>query len=435
MINIAITERLMNMTHKKYLALVIAGVLTSTAHAESFRDALQGGKFSGDINNVYASGTKTDAVLASGPLNNSNVGSSALSIAYKTSSYEGLTFGIAFQHGMDWRIHDDASGLTAEDDSRNSISSTNLQNLYVNYSFDPSVTETSLRLGRQDIISPLIMRSSMFPMKDAFDALVITNKDLSNTTLKMMYIENWVKRYGSDASPSPVQQDAEFDGSVYSIYLNNNSVEGLNIEGQWMSNNSKNTFAGDPPTNIITSGPYDTSFLALTYKVPNTDIVLGAKNLTASYDNSANTDYFGVKAGTKLAGVGVTLAYTSVSDDNNLPGTLGHVPLFRAYANTQTDAEFIAGVAATSVTLDYNFGVKGLKSSLVFASWDQSEEGMANSGGIHLDGASEVGLDIKYRFEGISGLSTRIQLSQMDYNLSDGDSDLTYLRMHLKYQF
>lgn len=423
------------MEHKKYLALIVAGVLASSANAESFRDALQGGTFSGDINNVLAIGSETDAIATAGPLNNSKVGSSAISIAYKTSNYKGLSFGIAFQHGKDWKIHDGGIGLAAEDDSRNSISASNLQNLYVNYSFDPNVTDTSMRLGRQDIISPLIMRSSMYPMKDAFDALVITNKDLSNTTLKVMYINSWVKRYGDDASASPVQQDTYFDGSVYSLYVNNNSIEGLNIEGQWMSNNSKKTFAGDPPTNIITTGPYDTSFLALTYEVPDTNIVLGAKSLTAIYDDSANSDYWGIKAGTKLAGVGVTLAYTSVNDDNNLPGTLGHVPLFRAYTTTQTDAEFMAGVDATSLTFDYNFGIKGLKTSLVYASWDQSEEGMANSGGIHLDGASELALDVKYKFESIAGLSSRIQLSQMDYNVSDADSSMTYIRMQLKYQF
>ncbi|MEH6473533.1 MAG: hypothetical protein V7752_20075 [Halopseudomonas sp.] len=424
----------MSVTHKKYLALIIAGALSSAAHAESFRDALQGGKFSGDINNVYASGSKTDAIGAAGPNNNSNVGSSALSIAYKTSSYKGLTFGINFQQGKDWRIHDDSVGLAGEDDSRNSISSTNLQNLYMDYSFDPSITKTGVRIGRQDIISPLIMRSSMFPMKDAFDALVITNKDLADTTLKVMYIQNWIKRYGHSASASPVQQDAEFDGSLYSIYLNNNSIQGLNIEGQWMSNNSEHTKVGDPPTNVVPSGPYDTSFLALTYKVPDTNIVLGAKNLTANYDNSANSDYWGLKAGTKFAGVGVTLAHTSVDDANNLPGTLGHVPLFRGYHKTITTAEFKAGVDTTSLSFNYNFDIKGLKSYLTYASWSQSDKGIAISKA-DLDGTSELALDISYRFQNIAGLSTRIQLSQIDYDLDDGDSDFTYLRMHLKYQF
>lgn len=423
------------MKHKTYLVLAVSGALASTAHAESFRDALQGGSFSGDINNVLAIGSETDAVSTAGPINNSKVGSSALSIAYKTASYKGFTLGIALQHGKDWRIHDDSTGLTGEDDARNSISSTNLQNLYMNYTFEPSATKTSIRLGRQDIISPLVMRSSMFPMKDAFDALVITNKDLSQTTLKVMYIDSWIKRYGSSATSSPVQQDARFDGSVYSLYLNNNSIKGLNIEGQWLSNNSKKTNVGDAPTNIITKGPYDTSFLALTYKVPNTDVILGVKNLTANYDSSANSDSWGVKAGSKFSGVGVTVAYTSVNDANNLPGTLGQVPIFRAYASTETSAEMIAGVDATSLTLDYNFDIKGLKSSLVFASWAQSDEGYVNSGGKHFDGAAELKLDLKYKFASIAGLSSRIQLSQMDYNLDEGDSDLTYVRMDLKYQF
>lgn len=425
----------MNRTQKKYLALVISGILTTTANAESFRDALQGGKLSGDINNVLVLATETDAGSAAGPLNNANVGSSAITMKYNTLDYNGLSFGITYQYGKDWGIHDEGTGLNAEDDARNSINSTNLQNLFVDYRFDPSITNTSFRLGRQDIISPLIMRASLFPMKDAFDALVITNKDLSDTTIKMMYIHSWIKRYGSDAAATPVQQDANFDGSVYSVYFNNNTLKDLNVEGQFMSNNSENTNVGDPPTNVVTSGPYDSTFLAATYKIPNTKIILGAKGLTANFDNSPNSSSWGIKASSNFSGVGITLAYTSVDEANSLPGSLGHVPAFRAYAKTLTDAEFIAGVNAASLAFDYNFGISGLKSSLVYANWSQSEAGIVNSGNINLDGASELALDIKYKFKNVDGLSTRVQLSQMDYNVTDGESDMSLLVMSLKYQF
>ncbi len=95
--------------------------------------------------------------------------------------------------------------------------------------------------------------------------------------------------------------------------------------------------------------------------------------------------------------------------------------------------EIIAGVDETSISLNYETGIAGLKTSLVYASWKQSAEGTANSR-FNLDDASELALDVKYKFQQVEGLSGRIQLSQMNYDIA-GDSDLTFLRAHLKYAF
>lgn len=408
--------------------------VNAQADEMAFHEALLGGKFSGDVNTVLQFGSKSDAGASAGPLSDTKTANSALSLNYETASFHGLKLGAALQLGYDWELGNGQPWQAGgEDDERNSVQSINLQNAYLDYRFDPELTQSSIRIGRQDIISPLVMSSSMYPMKDAFDAVVITNKGLSDTVLKLMYIENWIKRYGDNGSAPLLEKDARFDGSVYSIYLNNSSITGLNIEGQYLVNNSHSTLIGDPPTNFVTSGPYDTTFVAVDYKVPQSSVTLGATYVNADYDSDEDTNLWGAKLATKLGRLGLTFAYTSTDDSNSLPGTLGHVPWFKAYAFTELSPEIIAGIDETSVTLNYETGIAGLRTSLVYASWDQSAAGIANSG-FDLDGGSEIALDIKYQFQKVKGLSTRLQLSQMDYDIA-GDEDLTFMRMHLKYAF
>ncbi len=196
------------------LTLAVSMFMGVIAQADevSFNEALLGGKFSGDINTVIQFGSESDAGISAGPMSDTKTANTALSLNYETANFNGFKFGVAVQAGYDWKL-DDGQPWQAqgEDDERNSIQSINLQNAYIDYAFDPEATKSMIRIGRQDIISPLVMRSSMYPMKDAFDAVVITNKDISGTTLKLMYIENWRKRYGENSSTSILEKDARFD--------------------------------------------------------------------------------------------------------------------------------------------------------------------------------------------------------------------------------
>lgn len=415
---------------KTYLAVAIASICSTNLYAASFTDSLKNGTFTGEIRNVLALSSEVDGGSAAiaGVGNNSHVGSTALAVKYETAPFSGLKFGVAFQHGQDWNIHEED---TTEDDSRVSITSTNVQQAYIDYSFDKDTTATSLRLGRQLIVSPLLMNSGAFPLRDSFDAVVLTNKDLPDTTLKLMYVDKWNMRYGDDSNGSVTQTDKDFENNLISLYLNNNSIGGLNIEGQWLINDN-DTAAGDPPTNVNVGDSYQTGFLGLTYKIPDTSWVIGTKVLTADYDSKPDTGYWGVKAQTKLGDYTVKLAYTDVDDTANFPGTLGHVPMFRAYHQTITN-EYFAGQKTTSLEVKSGLGITGLSTGLTYAMWSQNSTGMTNSGK-NLDGGSELALDMRYKSQTIKGLATRIQLSQMDYDQS-GEDDQTYLRATLNYSF
>ncbi|MBR9883796.1 MAG: outer membrane porin, OprD family [Oceanospirillales bacterium] len=425
---------------KKFEKLILTSAvliaMNGVAQADSFRDALTNGKFSGELRNVYAQGSYSNAKGEAGALNNANVFGSALALNYETGSFSGFKAVVGFQTGHDWDIHDEGSGLTVaggEDDHRVSVQSTDLYRAYLEYTFDPSVTATKVSIGRQKIVSPLLMTSGVFPMQDAFDAVVIENRDLPDTTLRMIYVDQWVMRYGDDSNGSLTQTDKQYNDGLYSLYLSNNGIDNLNIEAQWLSNGNDDP-VGDAPTAVISADPYDTGFLGLTYKIPDSNWVLGAKALTADYDTLPDTGYWGVKAQTKIGGVDVQLAYTSVEDDANFPGTLGHVPMFRSYTSGLID-EIFAGLDTTSLSLGYGFGVPGLKAKLVYSGWKQSDTGIANSGK-DFDGGYEAGVDVSYQFQSIEGLGARVQTSYMDFDRDAIDNDdLFHTRVTLNYSF
>lgn len=418
---------------KRTSTLIFFSSLCSAVSADTIQSYLEAGTFSGEIRNMYVLGSHADTLKEAGAYNNAKVGMSAISVLYETPEKLGFKFGFGFQSGYDWGIHDESTGLTpqgGEDDPRVSLSTTEINKAYIDYTFTPELTNTNLRIGRQEIITPLVMNSPAFPLRDSFDALVVTNKDLANTTLKLMYIDSWIMRYGDEALPSIYQQNKYFDDDVYSVYLRNNSIPGLDVEAQWFVFDNATTAADLPAS--ITNEPYDTSFIGINYTIPDSTWLIGWKHLNANYDNSADASYWGVKAETRFSNIFARLAYTSVDDQRTFPGTLGHVPQFRAYRLTFID-EIYAGMDSTSLMLSSNFNIPGFMARAVYVDWKQSDAGIAASGR-NFDGGSELSFDFKYKFQSQQGLSTRLRLAQLDYDQA-GDDDLTYMRLYLNYKF
>ncbi|MBU3069170.1 OprD family outer membrane porin [Aestuariicella sp. G3-2] len=425
----------MKYRHELCLAVALLSVLSCKAQADSFHEALIGGKISGEVRNTYVGGSQSDARNGAAALNNSNVLGSALSLTYETGAYQGLKAVVGLQSGHDWGMQDDEQATIAggEDDSRVSISSTDLLVAYLEYAVDKSLTDTRVRIGRQKIVTPLLMSSGEFPMQDSFDAVVIENHDLPGTQLRMMAVNRWNKRYGEDSNDTFVEDDLQYHNPVYSLYLTNNSISGLTVEAQWLSNRNDDP-VGDPPAAVRTADKYDSGFLGLTYKIPDSSWILGAKALTANYDKLPDTGYWGVKAQTTVKGVLLHLGYTSMDDDGNFPGSIGHVPMFRSYKTGFID-EIFAGLETTSLRVGYGFGLPGANFNLIYSGWRQSDKGIAVSGR-NLDGGYEAGVDLQYQFQRIKGLKGRLRTSYMDFDRPDVDKDdFLYTRVLLNYSF
>ena len=413
------------------LSLVAIMTIGTMAYAgDSIGESFKNGKFNGEFRFVYTGGSDSDAA-GTFPAGNANVGSIAVEMNYVTDDYNGFKLGLGFQAGHDLEFHDEDG--SSEDDARNSVSASHLHNIFLQYSF----LKSNLKVGRQTIKLPMLMNSGAFALEDSFDAAVLTINEIPSTTLKLIYIQEWNKRYGSDASASPVQQDVHYSDGLYSLYVKNKSIENLTIDAQYITTNEKDT-NGDAP--ILVKGGYDQFFVRSNYKLPiSFPLSLGLTYGGVSYDapTQDDTSFYGLKLGTAFSGVKLDFAYTSMNDDNNFPGTLGHVPDTIFYTSMLTNQSLFAGVDAYSLQAIYNFGVKKLSTRFKIAHFTQSDEGMSNSPVYgKLDGADEFNVDIRYAFSGaLKGVGTRLWAGYGQYDEDVAENDFTYARFYLKYNF
>jgi imipenem/basic amino acid-specific outer membrane pore len=447
----------MKLAKLSIVTVMVLGLSSQMYAADTLADAFKNGKVTGDIRFEYTGGSKSDAVLQTAPVNNVNDGSIGIELRYVTDDFKGFKLGLGFQsaHDLDWQKRDSTGAYDYEsaDDARNSVSTTLLSEAYLQYSF----LKSDIKVGRQKIKTPLIMTSTAFVLEDSFDAAVLTLNEIPDTMIKLIYIQAWQMRYGSDAVGNS-QQDEHFSDGMYSVFFKNTSIKGLTLDGQYLSTNQDKKY-GAAPYSIwdapifIKAGGYDEYYLQAEYKLPiDFPLSLAMTYAGTKYDNpiiAGNDDakLYGFKVATALSGVKINLAYTTMDDEANFPGTFGHVPDAIAYTDMLTNNAIFAGVSAYSVEALYGFGIPGFNSGLKFAHYTQSEKGYLNSGtsGTHssksgdrmyLDGADEIDLDLTYAFSGaLKGFSTRLWAGYGTYDQVVGEESFTYARFYLSYKF
>ncbi|PLY09803.1 MAG: porin [Arcobacter sp.] len=416
------------MKFAKVSLMALLAIGTSSFAADSLEDAFKNGKFSGEFRFLYTTGSKSD-VAATNPANNSKTGSIAVEMNYLTDSFYGFNLGLGAQSAHDLGFHD-RDGST-EDDSRNTVSSSHLNNLYLKY----SMLKSNIIVGRQTIKLPILMSSGAFPLEDSFDAVSLNIKEIPNTFVNATYVKKWNKRYGSDSSGSVVQEDTDYKKPLYSLYIRNKSIENLTLDGQYLMTN-ENSNNGDAP--VLISGGYDEYFLRANYKFPiDFPLSLGITYGGADFDatGAKDTSFYGLKLGTKVGDFKLNLAYTSVDDDNSFPGTLGHVPDTILYTNMLTNNGIFAGTEAVSLEAIYDFGIENLYTSAKVAHFDQSNEGMLNSS-VDLYKSDEINIDIRYKFSGaLKGFSTRLYAGYGDYDENVPKDTFSYARLYINYKF
>lgn len=414
----------------KVLKCVLATAIImgpAASGAETLEDAFKNGTFGGELRFVYTGGSDSN-VPETMPVGNANVGSMGAEVNYETDAFHGFKMGLGAQAALDLEFHDEDG--SSEDDARNSVTAAHLHNAYLQYGFSHS----DIKVGRQTIKLPMMMNSSAFALEDYFEAAVVTLGEIPNTTIKLIYVNKWKKRYGSDSSGSFVQEDVHYDDGLYSLYFKNKSIEGLSLDGQYITTDDDDN-NGDPP--VFSNGAYDQYYVRGDYKLPTDHpLFLGLTYGGAEYDSTdSDTDFYGIKLGTVLAGTRFDLAYTTVDDEASFPGTLGHVPDAILYTAMLTNQSMFAGVEGYSLQVIPNFGLEELSTRFKVAYYSQSDEGVTNSQ-MDLDGATEFNIDIKYSLDSIlKGLGTRLWAGYGQYDQDVDEDNLLYGRFYLTYTF
>jgi len=369
--------------------MVVAGLASSSfAASDTLADAFKNGKVNGELRAWYFDRDTGKAVNSATFYNANQVGkqgdadlfTTGVMLGYVTDSLYGLSLGLTFQSSYSPFAEKEAKQMFGADMYG---SGAVLSEAYVAY----NIGKTTAKVGRQFISTPLVNGSGSRMIKEAFQGAVVLNTDLPQTTAFGGYVNKFQGRTtrAIDSSLTGDESDipeftrnavfygvgvASFDGA-YTIGAINKSIPNLTITGQYaMVNDVAGTTFGDSQVWVGALGyvvPMSNFKIGLdgAYQGSKADTYNAAGNANIGYDGGM----FGLQASLiDLAGFGAKVAYTSVSNDDNVILGMGNgaggavaftAPLMAGASKVST-----ADTDAYKVELSYDFskvGVTGLK--------------------------------------------------------------------------
>ena len=428
----------MKLAKLSLVAIVVAGLASSSfAASETLADAFKNGKVNGELRAWYFdrdTGDQNTNTLAKG---NADLFSTGVMLGYVTDSLYGLSLGLTVQSSYAPFADKDAKNLYATDMYG---SGAVLSEAYIVY----TLKNTTAKVGRQFIASPLVNSSGSRMIKEAFQAAVLINTDLPNTTLVAGYSDKFQGRTsdydksvaGADSDISSFKKEAVFYGAgtstargatrssnvfgfdgAYTAAAINSSITNLTLTGQYLFvNDVKGTSGGDAQV-FYAEGNY-------VVPLSNAKVLLdatyrGSRTSNDTFDSlHLEGDMYQGRVGvTGLSGFNASFAYSTVSSDQSVLLGAGNGP-------TTYTAPLIKGAEATSgantdaykVEVGYDFakvGVTGLKVLGQYVKINQDTAG--GSSGVVFNGASVdtestyLEAQIAYDLPSVKGLTLSLQ--------------------------
>ena len=213
-------------TQSSLVATIALATLVNVANAnESLSDAFKNGTLKAQIKSIYSDSNflgnaSSDEIVTVGG-----------SLGYVSGDFYGFSGGVTFQTSH-IPSEDNNNGVFASDlDAQGSV----LSEAYINY----TRSNTSFKVGRQFLYTPLVSsaidgKSSESLVKDSFEAFVLTNTDIPNTTLVMGYVD----KYQSKTSSGDIGNFEQFEDGAYTIYAKNTSIANVTLQAQYLKVNA-----------------------------------------------------------------------------------------------------------------------------------------------------------------------------------------------------
>lgn len=297
------------------LSLATSLVLVGSLHAENLSEAFTNSKVKGEIKAEYSDSNflgkaKSDDIIGIGG-----------SLGLKTASYYGFTAGVTFQASS--IINDDNNSDVFVNDL--DASGAVLSESYIDY----TISNTNLKVGRQFMYTPLVStaidgKSSESILKDSFEAYVLTNTDIPNTTLSAAYIN---KYQGKTDGLGDTSDFDKFQDGAYSIYAKNTSLENLTLQAQYLNEDGE-TKTSDK----------DVLYFQADYTIAGHNLSFQALSSTdkTQASNAQDGELFGLRAMGPLGiwKLGYIIAYNSSTDKN--------APVYTGIGTGTSDTPFTA---------------------------------------------------------------------------------------------
>jgi hypothetical protein len=370
-------------------AVAVAG-LTTTSSAGTLAEAFAASKVTGSIDSMYFA-----KEAESGADKTSSIWVNGGKISVKTASYNGLTAGVTFQTSHVANDNDEAGKYKGDMDASGSV----MSEAYLAY----TLSNTTLKIGRQYISTPLLAGSGSRMIKESFEAALLVNTDLPNTTIVAGVITKDQKR--TDGA-GDVGSFNDLGDGAYTVYVKNTSIDNLTAQAQYVTITEGENVAND----------IDIIYADALYKMDN--VTLGLQGHFS--DNGANTNsdgtLFGLRAAVNIEGVNVTLGYTTTDDEATVVRGQGQAA-YKSFTSAGITSGSDSYKADTdSYLIAVSGKVAGFKGKLSHALYD------SESADTELQ---ETNLTVSYAFN--SNLSAKVSFSKFDDNASNDYRSRTYL--------
>jgi hypothetical protein len=292
---------------KKVIKLGLMATLalgyTNAFSAQSLASAFEEGKVSGEIKSQYFQKEVSNEKVS--------IWTNGGNLSYVTGDYYGFKSGVTLQ----------ASTVTASDldnaptayDKDQNVSGAVLSQAYLQY----SISNTTGKIGRQYISTPLVEGSGSRIFKESFEGLVISNTDISNTTIVAAYVDKEQYRTDIASGGTDVKEVSDFEqiqDGAYTVYVNNKSIKDLTVDAQYALINS-DTHTADDTKAFYAAGSYNLSPFTIetqTYQTDNGNAV-----------NSKGSAY-GVNLLGNFDKLSLGVAYSIVDKDANIINGIGN---------------------------------------------------------------------------------------------------------------
>jgi hypothetical protein len=280
-------------TKSSFIAALSLTSLVTSMSADNLSDAFTNGKVKGEIKSVYSNSNflgneKSDSITTVGG-----------SLAYATGDFYGFSSGVTFQ--VSHILNDDNNNNVFKDDLN--ASDAVLSEAYLEYKF----ADTSAKIGRQFIYTPLVStaidgKSSERLIKDSFEAYLLTNTTIPNTTI----VAGYVDKYQAPANNEDLKFEQHEDGD-YTLFIKNNSINNLELQAQYLKINA-----------IAANSDKDDIYFQADYKLGNQ--TLSAQYLGTNNETGNDGELFGLKATGPLgiSNLGYVVAYNSSTKDGDV---------------------------------------------------------------------------------------------------------------------
>jgi hypothetical protein len=184
---------------------------------------------------------------------------------------------------------------------------------YLTYGFG----NTSLKLGRQHLpkgLSPFAFTEGWQPIKNSFDAVLVVNSDLPDTTLVGAWVSQSNNSIGNIGGFAHLNAGTPFNANdgIYMLAAQNKSISGLTLTGNYY-------FAPDMTSNIggvpfAGGGDVHAFWLDGKFNVSDFTIALQGGSIMPDGTGLDDTTAYGAKIGGNFGMFDTSLAYSSVDD-------------------------------------------------------------------------------------------------------------------------